>query len=508
MLAYKFDIDQLIKRIQENSEDIARVARLPGRATMFSRACMGWPLIDERDLRGILKIILADPATLEPPGKAKREVTKIPINAAPIPLRILATDFVNSTLHVIENKPETPPDLFLLDALADSCAIPIAVRTFRNVKNSQRYIDGGVCDNLPSADIFGNNNLTIGFSFRTEPAQDSGKWNILKYASNLLSVAISRSVERTIVQLGETNVCRMQNQMDWLNFAEAVNVFTNPTRFKEATDEASNWLTNWVDAYQDSLDIVHDVRHEKAHLDLAKALMDAYKADAPYERLESLQTVSIITARSLDAAKGGIIDENVYHSKFVVNGDPVSWMRMWDMSYIGSPRHTEGTLSIVDKDGAEVKSQKFIALERVGTDGIGRSIFLNFVPPLTQEKSPYRLTHTVNQRSSLNGVFDPKMKCDYSWFASESFRCIQSMTLVVHYPKSVIAHDRDLFGDSKFPNDQGDGLQQTDSCTQAEIKALLASNSTSTPEGFKTLARKATKPLKRGEAIAIVVGIS
>lgn len=503
MVAFRFDITKTVERVRSASPMIAAMSSKTGTDTWFDKGVLAWkalrgrPLIDEKALRDLVKLILSDARVLRPSETAPAaDVTQIRLDQASMPLHILTTDFINSEPFIFD----TSNGSTLVDAIMHSCAIPIVVRTFRHLGFNQQYIDGGICDNLPSSAIFKNNYPTIGFSFGREPAKDQGGWGIRSYCQNMLSVAMARSVQRTVESLSAANVCILPEEVNWLDFKGAVARLDNSDNLDSVVRDAETWLAKWVNRRREIEKSVVSIDHPKVHADLARTLESAYETDEPFSRLVCDDMLCSQTARSL--AQKGANDESTLYSTFSVDGAPVTWMRIWDMSYLGSPVDHEGVLEIVDRNGDPVLPTHFVVQKDAVPEGIERTIFLYFNPPLTTASSPYRLMHRIEQKDSLAEVFGKK-RADYVSISPSSYRSVKNLVVLVHCPKDLKASQRDLAEASDFPREQREVLPSI-TCNENEVKEYCAKYQIQKPNGYVTLGRRGSD-LKRDEGIGVVI---
>lgn len=152
------------------------------------------------------------------------------------PIRIVATDLKNLK-KVVRSQPEDA----LIDAIMDSCAIPLFFRTpTSDTDGAALIVDGGICANLPSEELIADaqDGEVIGISFETSliPTNPVG---IVGFATTLLNSAMEHAVLRARQSLGSERLLSLRTDIDTFDFRRAL---------------TEGLATEWDNCYEQSKD--------------------------------------------------------------------------------------------------------------------------------------------------------------------------------------------------------------------------------------------------------------
>ena len=162
LLASEQRVDSIRQRLRDRGADFLAQITPPlpfGWLSTWSRIIRGVPLYDEKKLREFLY-------ELFPPGKFRT------FEQLKRPAIVLTADILNG-----EKVQYRQTEHIVVDALANSCALPFAFRSHRNV-GPQPLVDGGICENLPSDELEADNEHgpVVGISFARTAVPHPPRW--------------------------------------------------------------------------------------------------------------------------------------------------------------------------------------------------------------------------------------------------------------------------------------------------------------------------------------------
>jgi predicted acylesterase/phospholipase RssA len=212
MYATHCDIEKVVRNIKGLKDEVeskfppSRLRQVPA----FLRLARGKPVYDERDVRVMLLKIFELGGV-----DASRPVRELVRDGSQ--LRILRSDIhIHATSNVTEMS-EAP----LVEALVDSAAIPFIFRTPKTTEYPE-LLDGGLFQNLPgraAADDLTPNQIVLAFSFEKVIARNAGKKSLLDYGKLIVSSLIDERVEDAVFGIKESNVIRLTQRRETLDFA-------------------------------------------------------------------------------------------------------------------------------------------------------------------------------------------------------------------------------------------------------------------------------------------------
>lgn len=158
----------------------------------------------------------------------------------PMKLLIVSSDLTNRGSHVAADSE------FALNAIEDSCGIPIAFRTWKGA--GYQRVDGGLCANLP-VDFLKDKEqdygevLAISFQKPTSRKHDS----LGRYLLALIDTAISAGEDRAVESLPKPNVFSISTDLTTFDFRQALEQGLSG-QYGLIRNEAEDWLRKFVES--------------------------------------------------------------------------------------------------------------------------------------------------------------------------------------------------------------------------------------------------------------------
>jgi predicted acylesterase/phospholipase RssA len=285
-----------------------------------------------------------------------------------IQLAITASDIVNSR-GVTHEKGN------LVNAVEDSCALPILLRSFSDL-NETHYVDGGLCDNLPVETLKGAHQEPI---FAVYPKQEERPLrigNIFNYLVSLLSASIGHSVSRSVRMVSPPFRFPVDSELGLLDFEKAIAQLRDAAWYRERKNEAIRRIKDFSRSYGQALspeearviDIIDVQQYQRALSDLTsdskgwlrsisgKFIVRINSDDIcpPGRASPSRQADTIIRMSSFEAIKSGV---RYYRTTVMTDSDnvvPTIWSARNDTTGLVIPIRAL-PLGVTQTRGANVR---------------------------------------------------------------------------------------------------------------------------------------------------------
>lgn len=145
----------------------------------------------------------------------------------------------------------------LREALSDSCAFPFAFRSFES--HCARYVDGGLCDNLPVMRLREKGAEPIFAVYPHEENTRNDTRGLFKYGLALMSVGISNSVAHSLQSIEEGFRMPVKVEYSTFDFESALAAFANDDWYQKTYKEALRKIRNFAKSYGHTVNM-HQVR--------------------------------------------------------------------------------------------------------------------------------------------------------------------------------------------------------------------------------------------------------
>lgn len=239
----------------------------PSKWTILVKLWQGKPIFDEQEVRNFIRSVIGED-----------EKSESFLSELKIPIHITAVNIRHSEPQYYRSRDDNTR---IEDALLNSCAIPIAFRTFQDI---DLVVDGGICSNLPNTKIFDDsiNKNIIAFSFKRTRGYEPK--NVQQYLSALLSTSIDNSVRTAAQEIAAEGgyVCELPNRFDTFDFRKALENGLSDQTFTEEKDtirkEIENNALNLFRIRQEE-----EYRNKKENsLELIRSIHKRFVTDFPY----------------------------------------------------------------------------------------------------------------------------------------------------------------------------------------------------------------------------------
>jgi predicted acylesterase/phospholipase RssA len=221
-------------------------------------------------------------------------------------LNIITTDMRSYRARSIYGENEN-----LTEALFNSCAIPVVFKGAKSLV--QPFVDGGLCENLPS------DFLDVGQAEVVQPilaitfenkAPKYKQINTIKFIRELFSVAINNSVYRARSALPPQSILSLSTNTDVFDFANAFDATSRQGDFDSIKLRTEAWLERNIrlENSKSSNKIFSFVPGNKAAEEIMIGLRKWYLKTHSNVKRNVLRDVTIITAHSLSETSDHPVD--------------------------------------------------------------------------------------------------------------------------------------------------------------------------------------------------------
>jgi predicted acylesterase/phospholipase RssA len=136
----------------------------------------------------------------------------------------------------------------LKSALRDSCALPLAFRSFAAL-TTNHHVDGGLCDNLPIDSLMGDVTAPIFAVFPEETGDPAAIKSLYAYMLALFSAAIENNVKRAKSNISEAFRVPVKAGYSTFGFKEALEQLSNTDWYDRILNETKNRLADFSNNY-------------------------------------------------------------------------------------------------------------------------------------------------------------------------------------------------------------------------------------------------------------------
>jgi hypothetical protein len=280
------------------------------------------------------------------------------------------------------------------DAICDSCAIPFVFRTF---KSDDLVVDGGVCGNLPDAEVTAGSSEVpvLGFTFEEE-SREPATLDLLGYGGALVATAMASAVRDSArrIKAGGGEVCELPLDFGTLDFEGAIQHGLSEAAYKQIREKIRPRIVSTLHAFRKQA----KARKEKASQDTK--LLSIYQQtvrDHPYVASRGSLIVTLDSARFDGDPHRSIVDEVTYSVEMRPATETISCFKIGlttNESYLDS---SDQDFRVETLDHKKVAAARFLVTEPFDTE---RAVFaLFFLESPTSE--PVRVVQRTRQKQTL-----------------------------------------------------------------------------------------------------------
>jgi predicted acylesterase/phospholipase RssA len=344
----------------------------------------GYPLLNEKDVRTALAELFT---TLFEKQYEKLEDLEMPVIVTATELmQEKAADFRaagDSIAHV----------------LLHSCGLPFVIKAPRNLTHHPAYVDGGICENLPSDALMKDGEgEVLGVSFREQGIKhDLG--GVAGFAKSLMNAAINNSTQRARLALGD-KVHLIETHIKTFDFEEAL----SPRSLNDHYDNVRAKTLQWIRETVSKLSMpevvvikpVEEIRPERdLQAKLYQVFMAQHRGDNNYQVKRLTMMVQANCLFPEKDTRHAMPDEITQETEFMVTSGIMYCIKKKIDSGGESTVEGDARFRLVDENH---ESHEVIALpvldESQAKKGStpSRHVIIYFSPPLKATDPPTRYT--------------------------------------------------------------------------------------------------------------------
>jgi len=382
--------DDFVNRIAGFSKSKIRLALRLATTIPFSR-----PVAHIQELKSILTQVFTSIDASFSTDKKLGDIS--------IPIKIMVSNLVKA--DSVELCSRETPNESLIEALVDSCALPIFFRSQSSLSGTAR-VDGGLYSNLPMEPLMkGDSDNLIGVSF-SPPLSEPNIKTTTHYMAHLLLSTIDQSVKRSATMVGTEDIFQIDTELSTLDFASAGHWCPGQKEYEEVKKQSLTWLKKYISRK-------NAVQGSRGIDDLLRSNNSCYEIlsrQTPRENISCgiVATVNVLAPRG-DARHRHYTEMKV-KQRFRALNAPISACSVSSPNFEGQEKIAKFHFQVRDHLGNEVDHHQIPSIKSVPIDGTDTEIAATVIyfeePLLPGDDRWYEVINTDYDRGGLIALSD------------------------------------------------------------------------------------------------------
>ena len=458
-----------VARIKDEGKKIIDRFTLPpampvlGRPRLYAKIAGGGAVFDEALVKSFFDDVFIDK------GGAKIDR----LSKLSYPTELIASNIQNREKVVYRASTERD----LSTCLMDSCAFPLA---FRNSKQNDMIVDGGLCANLPVDDVFLVNDDThlLVFAFEKAGPDREKPANVVEFAKALFSTAVDASVDSAVARAEDHGgyVIKLPNDFDTFEFEKALTeglVDDGSSVFSKTRDFAASKIRDALDSFRRNK--IRAGRTVENRL-ISQKLLNIAGSHISSAASDVLEDTCIVFADSL-RGDAGRSDRVVQLYALDPKASETRVLKIPVHEAIGVNSEFN-TLRVTDRHGQEAEFEEIVVTEPVapGDSRVRHYVLAFFTQPIGADKGPLKVSYSVE----IGDICTDLVSKGYTWlrFYNQRASAIAVNNNILLVPTSYVSQlnvcdmpDRK----QRYANDKDLGDFDRDNANWCKGEALDAS---------------------------------
>jgi predicted acylesterase/phospholipase RssA len=359
------------------------------------------------------------------------------IKDLPTCLLVMSTDLesAHGSMHSAEED--------LVTALLTSAGLPFCFRTWKSSGQTVK-VDGGLCENLPVNDLIAaeqTDGRVVAFSFHD--ARPGRPKNLFRFGMSLFDAAISHSVQSARNRLGAGAVCVLKPKNPIFTFS-----FPQAREFLASEDYSTvkQSVVRWFERLRVRSDVAtpaqghftQDVWCKPKTDDIHRQMErvgKVYRQQHLGEKFHYRSVKLLATANCLAPFThpgAGKPDEVFYELGFQVAATPLFAHRLTLSSTQGNDFFGNYAVELFDSAGNPLPFELLASI--APESGKDRELIAYFLPPLSPQSGPYRLSMRDQGEDLLKGLTTAQHEDGFGIGLSRACGPIDSIQFGLHVP--------------------------------------------------------------------------
>jgi predicted acylesterase/phospholipase RssA len=350
----------------------------------------------------------------------------------PIDVLVVSADLGNS------ERREYPSDHNIVDALMDSCGIPYFFKTW-NKGGAPVYVDGGICENLPIAELQrrakSGDGPIVALTF--EDMSPGHPRTLKEFTSAIIDTAINNSIKRAKSTLNPNFVHKIRTTIKTFDFRVALTEGLKEP-YELVRERADRWFRDFVTQQESGGETVSGDPWLDPNPTASKImgnLGEVYKAQHLQRKFEYLECNFEVTTHSLFKPEEDRFlfknpDVVKYSAKFMPANEPI-WCLRIHLAVPPKGRYLGRTWWTVRNKNGQLTSSIGIPAWDIEKPAV-RFLIIFFNPPLLAEEGPYTLEFVDEEMDVMRDLRSGKDELRFSFHRAAS--AIGKVNLVLHLP--------------------------------------------------------------------------
>jgi predicted acylesterase/phospholipase RssA len=419
MLASQHPWDNLRLRTAEAGRTVVnRVDRMPSVLGALWKAYRGVPFLPEEALRDFCTAVFHG---IQIQGQPLEHLGQLRI-----PTSIITSSVRHTEKTIIDSAREK--DTHLVDALCDSCAIPLVFRTFTD---KGFRVDGGLCGNLPDAEVLAGTDgaFVLGFGFESEVLPEPT--GLLSYGGALVATAMNSAVRDSMARIrgGFGEVIELPQHFSTLDFKAAVESGLTDDCYRKVRDHVTPRVLGALRRFRDH------IRTTEGETTLRRKFLDLYRQQTqrlPYFVHHSAMVVTANSARPTDDVAHDDDDATTHIVEYRPRDGEIACLKVGLVSGAAPPTSGESDYRVETMDGNVLPAVQVVTSEqRNGVQQFYALFFLN--RPVSH---PVRVIQRMRQRGAMR-LLGSEGGREWLRFHNPSESDAPSVDLILWFPEHI-----------------------------------------------------------------------
>ncbi len=430
MLAARVDIAAEVRRLREGEgRHIARLLDWPGWRVALTRLWRHQPIGNPLGLRRWLERQFVTERQLDTIDSVRAR-TGIELKIARSNLSTRLSDTVADNTHVVE-------------AILDSCAIPLYLRLWPREDGSECIVDGGLANNLPTPMLAQDNEIkriAVSFKRRKLPTPR----NLKDFLGAVIDVALAASEDQARALLPPEALFEIDTQMSTFSFSDALERGLDE-EYRRVKTQAERWLESYlaqverprravpVNYWRDQNASAVFVMEQAAHV------YNAVERKIPIEFLHCHFGVEVNCLRRTTDPQAQEPDRVRVALRFRAIDQPIRALCLTLLSNTRDPEFLRSVPDIDLRDAQDQPIETILMPARFDDEPDGsRQILVHPARPLEVGAGPFRMSYHESVQGFMRALVE-NGRDDLIFAPARGQGRIGRMELVLHVPVEVAA---------------------------------------------------------------------
>jgi hypothetical protein len=329
----------------------------------------------------------------------------------------------------------------VVDALLDSCGLPFLFRIW-NSNSGPIYVDGGICENLPSSLLQSSDNDGDVIAISFEPTPTIEPKDFLSFSLALLDTAITTSVRKAQDALSDSNVYPIRTHIETFDFKYALSHGLDDDHYNLAKKNARDWFDKYLYKKNENRKAFGSDpwrSTDPTSISVMESISDIYERQHVPSKFLYHKCRFLIDAYSLlkpDELGYGLPDILEFSFQFEAYDDPIYCVRFGLLEIPHPVNFFKDSIycKVHDPDGNNVKITQVPAIDRKNKKS--RDICIFFDSPIRKGQGIHTIIFTQQASNVLDTDSNGNVVDDMIFFQTRAVGQISEIHFILRLPMS------------------------------------------------------------------------